>query len=230
MAEKTTFIKLDRNIIDWRWFKTPKILSIFIWMIVKANIKEGHFQNETVKRGSLVTSNASIAEGCGLTIQNVRTALSDLERTGEITRNIKNHYQIITIVNYELYQTALPKQIYQNDEAYQFRPTRIDSTTNKQLTTNKEYKKERIKKENVKEKSSSSLTPLDGGGDASEEQVECHRGYPYPCGLYEKAEWMTEEEWENIRYMTVKDIPGIYRGEYDDVVEYLHDKKMGCLK
>ena len=44
MADKTTFIKLDRNIIYWRWYKNPKMLSVFIWLLVKANIKEGHFE------------------------------------------------------------------------------------------------------------------------------------------------------------------------------------------
>ena len=113
MAEKTTFIKIDRNIIYWRWFKNPKLLSIFIWLLVKANIKDGHFEKDTIKRGSLVTSNAHIAEGCGITIDNVRTGLANLEDTGEITREVKNHYQIITIVNYEQYQSAMAKSVGQ---------------------------------------------------------------------------------------------------------------------
>ena len=113
MADRSTYIKLDRNIINWRWFGNSTILSVFIWLLVKANIKEGHFERETVKRGSLVTSNAHIAESCGLTISKVRTALMSLEQTGEIVRNIRNHYQIITIVNYEMYQSDRSKSTYQ---------------------------------------------------------------------------------------------------------------------
>lgn len=113
MADRSTYIKLDRNIINWRWFGNSTVLSVFIWLLVKANIKEGHFERETVKRGSLVTSNAHIAESCGLTISKVRTALMSLEQTGEIVRNIRNHYQIITIVNYEMYQSDRSKSTYQ---------------------------------------------------------------------------------------------------------------------
>ena len=113
MADKTTFIKLDRNIISWRWFKNSKILSVFIFLLIKANIKEGHFEKDTIQRGSLATSNASIANGTGLTIQNVRTALADLEETGEITRESRNHYQIVTIVNYDSYQLDRSKSIGQ---------------------------------------------------------------------------------------------------------------------
>ena len=136
MADKTTFIKLDRNIINWRWFTSPKILSVFIWLLVKANVKEGHFQKDTIKRGSLITSNAHIAEGCGITIQNARTALADLESTGEISREVRNHYQIITIVNYEAYQSSHNK----NDIATNKQLTGNSQATNKQLTTIKEYK------------------------------------------------------------------------------------------
>lgn len=113
MADKTTFIKIDRNILNWRWFRNPRILSVFIWLLLKANIKDGSFEKETIPRGSLVTSNAHIAEGCGLTISNVRTALENLESTGEIERTVKNHYQIITVKNYELYQSGISKSIGQ---------------------------------------------------------------------------------------------------------------------
>ena len=109
MADKTTFVKLDRNIINWRWFQNSKILHVFLWLLLKANIKEGHFEKDTIGRGSLVTSNAHIAQACGLTIDNVRTALANLENTGEITRVIRNRYQIITVSNYEAYQSDIRK-------------------------------------------------------------------------------------------------------------------------
>lgn len=109
MADKTTFIKIDRNIIHWRWFQNPKILSVFIWLLIKANVKDGSFEKDIVHRGSLITSNGHIAEGCGLTISNVRTALANLEETGEIVRTVRNHYQFITIVNYESYQSDISK-------------------------------------------------------------------------------------------------------------------------
>ena len=136
MADKTTFIKLDRNIINWRWFKNSKVLSVFIWLLLKANIKDCWFQKEKICRGSLVASNAHIADDCGLTMQNVRTALSDLESTGEIVRKQGNHYQIITIINYDLYQSGMRNLVGQLT-------SNLDGNsqaTNKQLTTIKEYK------------------------------------------------------------------------------------------
>lgn len=165
MADKTTYIKLDRNIINWRWFKTPKILSVFIWLIIKANIKEGCFQKDIIPRGSLVTSNAHIADGCGITVANARVALANLEMTGEISRESRNHYQIIKINNYEMYQSAISKQTSQNDEVLQNRCIRNEAGNSKQIATIKEYKNgKNNKKENRKEKTSSS-SPLMGVGD-----------------------------------------------------------------
>ena len=145
MADKSTFIKLDRNIINWRWFQNSKILSVFIWLLVKANIKEGHFEKDQVKRGSLITSNAHIADGCGLTIDNVRTALANLESTGEISRIIRNHYQLITINNYESYQSGITKtgdQLPSNTDGNS-QATAIATPNNQRIKEYKNGKKER---------------------------------------------------------------------------------------
>ena len=142
MADKTTFVKIDRNIIEWRWFKDSKVLHVFLWLLIKANIKEGHFKRDEIKRGSLATSNAHIAEGCGLTIDSVRTALAALEETGEITRESRNHYQIISIVNYESYQSDITKTRYQV-------PGNTDSKSQaspRQIPTIKEYKNKRMER------------------------------------------------------------------------------------
>lgn len=157
MADKTTYIKLDRNIINWRWFKSPKILSVFIWLIIKANVKDGHFRKDDIPRGSLVTSNEHIAEGCGITIPNVRVALANLETTGEITRIARNHYQIIRLNNYETYQSALPKTVEQIASKSQ-----ADS---KQLATNKEYKNNKHGRKEKIQKEKSIASPLVGASD-----------------------------------------------------------------
>jgi hypothetical protein len=146
VAEKTTYIKLDRNILQWRWFKNSKVLHVFLWMLIKANIKEGHFEKDVVPRGSLVTSNAHIAEACGLTIDNVRTALANLEETGEITRKIRNRYQLITLVKYDNYQSDIIKSTGQipTDPDVKSQSTAMSNPNNQRR---KEGKKERRKEE-----------------------------------------------------------------------------------
>lgn len=79
-----------------------------------------------------------------MTIDNVRTALVNLEATGEIIRTVRNHYQIITVVNYEMYQTDVAKkpcQIPSNPDV-KSRATAMSNPNNQRI---KERKKERIK-------------------------------------------------------------------------------------
>lgn len=104
MAEKSTFIKLDRNIVHWRWFKDPKMYQVFSWLIIMANVKNHDFQRCTIHRGEIATSYEKIADGCGLSVSSVRRVIANLEETKEIERVVKDHYQIIKILKYDEYQ------------------------------------------------------------------------------------------------------------------------------
>lgn len=105
MADKSTFIKLDRNILNWRWYQDSNTVRVFLHLILIANIEDHDFQNITVRRGQLVTSYGHLARDLQLSVQSVRTAIGHLESTGEITRRITNKYQVITIPNYDRYQS-----------------------------------------------------------------------------------------------------------------------------
>jgi len=78
-------------------------------MLLKANWKEGRFRDITVPRGSFVSSVAKLSEETGLTNDEVRTAISHLISTKEITKRSTNRYTVFTVVNYALYQDA-PEQ------------------------------------------------------------------------------------------------------------------------
>ncbi len=106
MADQTTFIKLDRNIRQWRWFKNPKTLAVWIWLLTSANIESHDFEQDTIKRGEVATSRKTIAAATGLTEDEVRTALKHLKCTGEITGRARAKYQVITIVEFDKYQNV----------------------------------------------------------------------------------------------------------------------------
>ena len=100
---KEAYIRLDKSFLQWRWFKNHKTVIVFLWLLASANLEEEQMFSETVPRGSILTNNATIAYECNLTIQNVRTALSNLQKTGEITRTYRNHYQIISVTDFDKY-------------------------------------------------------------------------------------------------------------------------------
>lgn len=135
------FIKLHRQILDWEWYSDINTTRVFIHLLLTANYEPKKWKGIDVARGSLVTSYPKLAEKTSLTVQQVRTSLSKLKSTGEITASKGLNYTLISIACYDDYQTinALNnRQITDNQQ-----------TDNRQITTTKEVKKERNKEYNI---------------------------------------------------------------------------------
>ena len=103
-ADRTSWLKIDRNIPKWRWFKTSNTFHVWMWLILSANIEEHNFQNEVIKRGEVATSYKTIADSTGLTPKMVLTAVDHLKRTGEVAVRRGANYLVISILNYDEYQ------------------------------------------------------------------------------------------------------------------------------
>lgn len=105
-SEDSGFIKIHRKILEWPWYMDINTCRLFIHMLLKANWKDGRFREETVPRGSFVSSIAKLAGETGLTEDEIRTAISHLIHTKEITKKSTNKYTVFTVINYDLYQDA----------------------------------------------------------------------------------------------------------------------------
>ena len=105
MAEKSTFIKLDRNISKWRWYQNANTFRVFVHLLLKANIENHEFEQTIVNRGELATSYNSIANDLKLTVKEVRVAINHLKRTGEVAVRIYPKYQVISVLEYDTYQS-----------------------------------------------------------------------------------------------------------------------------
>ena len=129
MAEKSTFIKLNRKILKWRWYQDANTFRVFVHLLLTANITDHDFKTIKIKRGQLVTSRKSLSDQLGISQQSVRTAINHLISTNEITSSTTSKYTIITINNYNDYQ-KVTKLLTNNQPA-----------TNQQLTNNQpQYK------------------------------------------------------------------------------------------
>lgn len=102
--EDSGFVKIHRKILEWPWYLDINTKVLFIHMLLKANWKEGRFRDTTVPRGSFVSSLDKLSEETSLTKREIRTAISHLKTTGELTVKTTNRYSIFTVKNYELYQ------------------------------------------------------------------------------------------------------------------------------
>lgn len=98
------YIRLFRQVLEWEWYDNPFVKSIFFHCLFTANISAKKWRDITVKRGQLVTSYEKLAVANGLTIQQTRTALKQLQLTGEIEYQTTNQYTVITVKNFNSYQ------------------------------------------------------------------------------------------------------------------------------
>lgn len=106
VAEPTTFIKLDRNILEWRWFKDQNTYKLFTYFLIKANVTDQPWQDIVIGRGQLVTSFTHMAQETGLSVRSVRTSLDKLKSTSEVTCASSSKYTVITVINYDKYQNS----------------------------------------------------------------------------------------------------------------------------
>lgn len=100
------FIKVNRNILNWRWYCDENTFRVFFHLLLKANFKDGEFQTHTIKRGQLVTGRKALAQELNISERKIRTALEHLKSTNEITITPTSKYSIITIKNYDKYQSV----------------------------------------------------------------------------------------------------------------------------
>jgi len=156
MAEQSTFIKIDRNIERWRWWQNSKTLHVFLWLLIHANVSDHEFENEIIHRGQVVTSLGTLVKSTGLTIREVRTAFSHLKSTGEVTSKSCNRYQVITIVNYDRYQSERQTK------------RQTERQSNDKQTTSKRQQYKNIKNEKNEKKNIGRSAPVSPDGEIPE--------------------------------------------------------------
>lgn len=132
------FIKIHRKIQEWEWYNKSEMVHLFIHLLINANRKDGEWQKQPIKRGQLITGLHSLSEKTGISIRTIRTCLSRLKSTSELTIKTTNKFSIITICKYDDYNDDLTKNDKQNDKQPVTPPT-----------TNKKYKNIYIENEEV---------------------------------------------------------------------------------
>lgn len=97
---------MPREIFDWRWFKKPKTAFLFVYLLLSSNFENRDFEDIIIKRGQYACTQERLSAETGLTLKEVRTALDNLKKTGDISIDTSRGYSIITISEYERYASA----------------------------------------------------------------------------------------------------------------------------
>ena len=139
--EDRTYIKLFRKMLKWEWYCDTNTFRVFMHILLKAQYNPSKYKGVDIGPGECVFGRKKWAEDLGLSEQQVRTALSHLQSTNEITIKSTNKFSVIHIVKWEFWQIDEGKSTNESTNKI----NGIQPTSNQQVTTYKESKNIRNK-------------------------------------------------------------------------------------
>jgi hypothetical protein len=127
------WIKLHKKILEWWRYTDNNTKSLMLHLILKASTKDTTRKWIEIKKWEVIVGRKSLSKELWLSEQGIRTSISKLKSTNEITSRATNKFTIITVVKY------LDYQWWQVGKQPTEQPTN-QPTSNQQATTSKEYK------------------------------------------------------------------------------------------
>lgn len=104
MANTTGWMKIHRRFTAWEWFGCADMVQLFVWLLLSASDRDVRRRGVALRRGQVLISQRKLAQELHMSRQEMRTCISRLQMTGEITVEVTHLYTIVTICNYDVYQ------------------------------------------------------------------------------------------------------------------------------
>ncbi|WP_248315237.1 DnaD domain protein, partial [Staphylococcus aureus] len=149
----TGWISIDRSIQNHWLFKEKRTFSKFeawIYLLMEANHSKAKVpignQIVTVERGQRLTSILTLSDLFNWSRFKVKTFLDLLESDGMLEVKTTSKYTLITIVNYDFYQSEQGRNQHQND----INPTSKQHQTNTNNNDNKDNNEKNVNNEKKK--------------------------------------------------------------------------------
>lgn len=99
-------LKLHRKLRDWRYKDDPSMLALWIDLLLYASAQEGDVRRDvSLRPGEQAVTVIRLAERTGLSVQQVRSGLKRLKKSGEIAVRANSKNSVITIPNWDFYQS-----------------------------------------------------------------------------------------------------------------------------
>lgn len=205
------FIKLNRNIKSWRWYKSPNDLIVFLYMLLTAAYEPTECMQHNLERGELIASTSYIASETGLTIQQVKTSIKHLILTNDITKRSTTKNTVYKVENYNRFIDAnqlIDQQLTNNQPAINQPLTNNQPSNKKEI---KEVKEVKEVEENILLASSVYTLPAVGGKKVAISKQQFEKWQE----LYPAVDVMQElkkmDGWLNANPTRIKTAKGIPR-------------------
>jgi len=109
MSENIGWVKLHRKLLENPLIKEPRLLQVLVYLLLKASHQETKIiwneEELILKPGQVITGREKANKDLKLKSKMFDRKLKILENIGIVTRQVTNRFSIITIVNWEEYQS-----------------------------------------------------------------------------------------------------------------------------
>lgn len=138
MTNQQGWVKLHRQMLDSSFHNKPSYVSLWVTLLLMANHKTTKFmwngEETEVKSGQIITGRKALSEQTGIAESTIEDILKVLKRQHQIQQQTTTKYRLITILNWDTYQSS-------------------DSTSNNKATTKQQqtdtYKNDKNEKKDI---------------------------------------------------------------------------------
>lgn len=149
------WVKLHRKFKLWEWSDEPYMVSLFIHFLLSASNRDTKWKGVDLKRGQVIFGRSKWSKKTGISEQCLRTCIKKLKSTREITSTSTSKFTIITIVNYDEYQSR-------KEEGKPSSQPSVQPAINQQSTSNQPHREKvkNIRRKRKKEEESAGSTTV----------------------------------------------------------------------
>lgn len=105
MAGREGYVKVFRSFLDWERYDDEACVRLFIHLLMIVNWRESKWHGRTLPAGSKIISQLEVATSLGWTRQKMGRTLDKLKATGEVTTEAGSKWTLVTLVNWDKYQS-----------------------------------------------------------------------------------------------------------------------------
>lgn len=195
------YVKLHRKMFEWEWWDDINTFRLFVTILLLANWKPKRWRGRVIPRGSCWTSIPELAKKSGLTYQQTRTALDKLISTGEITDKVTSRGRLITVANYDVYQSDAENVTDKITDKNADNQQTSNRQVNRQVTTTEEHKELKNYKELKEQQQGSRFAGIDINEILTVEEIhKLANKYEHVNDLLDEVEADINAKEKTVRY------------------------------
>lgn len=100
------YIKLDHALKDWQYYGVQPMTSVWVDILLNASYKDNFVYGILLKKGQCLVGRSSGGQRLGITESVYRGCIKRLKLANQITTEKTNKGTVITVINWEKYQSS----------------------------------------------------------------------------------------------------------------------------